>query len=152
MSTTRLSRRLHASRESVYRALTDPAAVAAWMFPDGMRLQVHQFEPRVGGRFRLSLTYEGAVGAGKTSARTDTYGGRFVDLVLNERVAEVLAFETADPALQGEMVITFILYDVEGATELTAVHQNVPRGLSPADNELGWQMALEKLALFLREA
>ena len=109
MSTTRLSQRLRASRASIYRALTDPAAVAAWMFPDGMSIQVHHFQPRVGGTFRISLTYSGEFGIGKTSDRTDTYHGRFVDLVPDERVVEVLEFETSDPALQGEMTITFTL-------------------------------------------
>jgi len=152
MSTTRLSRRLQASPAAVYRALVDPAAVAAWMFPDGMRLQVHRFEPRIGGRFRLSLTYDGAIGTGKTSAHTDTYHGQFVDLVPNERVVEVLAFETADAALQGEMTITFTLRAVEDGTELTAVHENVPPGVSPFDNDIGWRMALGKLAGFVGSA
>jgi hypothetical protein len=26
------------------------------------------------------------------------------------------------------------------------VHDNLPRGVSPADNEMGWRMALDKLA------
>jgi len=29
------------------------------------------------------------------------------------------------------------------------VHGNLPPGLSPADNETGWQMALDKLAAFI---
>jgi hypothetical protein len=32
------------------------------------------------------------------------------------------------------------------ATDLLAVHDGLPRGLSPADNETGWPMALAKLA------
>jgi hypothetical protein len=39
--------------------------------------------------------------------------------------------------------------DVNGGTEVCAVHDNLPSGLSPADNETGWRMALDKLAAFV---
>ena len=55
-------------------------------------------------------------------------------------------FETADPALRGEMTITIRLADDDGGTKLLAVHEGLPPGVSPADNEAGWQMALAKLA------
>ena len=54
--------------------------------------------------------------------------------------------ETADPALQGEMTITISLADAEGGTEVVAVHDRLPPGLSPADNEAGWRSSLSKLA------
>jgi hypothetical protein len=58
---------------------------------------VHAFEAREGGEIRVSLTYDEPTGAGKTNAHTDTYHGRFVELVPNKRVVEVVEFETADP-------------------------------------------------------
>ena len=67
-------------------------------------------------------------------------------LVPNEQVIEVVEFETADPALGGEMTTTITLADADGGTELLAVHDGLPPGLSPADNEAGWRMALAKLA------
>ena len=146
MSSTRISRRVNAPRSTVYRALLDPRAVATWMVPTGMTSHVHAFDGREGGRFRISLTYDTPTGAGKTTAQTDTYHGHFVKLVPNEQVVEAVAFETADPALQGEMTITYTLADADGGTELLAVHDKLPPGLSPADNETGWRMALAKLA------
>jgi uncharacterized protein YndB with AHSA1/START domain len=116
------------------------------MVPDGMSSRVHAFEPAEGGAFRISLTYDRAAGAGKTAAHTDTYHGRFVRLAPNQEVVEEVEFETADPSLQGEMRVTMTLHDAEGGTELAAVHENLPRGLSPADNELGWRSSLAKLA------
>src|SRR3954465_1573142 len=74
-----------------------------------------------------------------TSAHTDTYHGRFIKLVPNELVIEVVEFETADPALQGEMTITFALADADDGAEIRAVHDALPPGLSAADNEIGWQ-------------
>src|SRR6266545_3554754 len=117
MSSTRISRHVNAPRAIVYRALLDARAVATWMVPTG-----------------------------KTTAHTDTFHGRFVKLVQNEQVVEVVEFETTDPAMRGEMTITYSLVDTDGGTDIYAVHDGLPLGLSPVDNETGWQMSLAKLA------
>lgn len=149
IDSTRVGCHVNASRAAVYRALLDARAVATWMVPDGMSSHVHAFDAREGGAFRISLTYDAPTGAGKTTAHTDTYHGRFVQLVPNERVVEVVEFETADPALRGEMTITISLADVAGGTEVLAVHDGLPPGLAPADNEAGWRSSLAKLAAFV---
>ena len=147
VSTTRVSRHVDAPRPAVYRALLDPAAVARWKVPEGMTCQVHEFDAREGGTLRVSLTYDEPGSRGKTTAHTDTYRGRFVRLVPDELVVEVDEFETADPALQGEMTITVTLRDADGGgTELLAVHEGLPDGVSPADNETGWRLSLDRLA------
>ena len=143
MSTTRVSALLQAPRAAVYRALTDPAMIARWRFPDGMTSVV---EPQEDGGFRVTLTYEAPDGQGKTTARSDAYRARFTQLVPGELVVEVDEFETADPALAGEMTMTLTLTDRDGGTGLLAVHEGVPAGVAPADNELGWRMALARLA------
>jgi uncharacterized protein YndB with AHSA1/START domain len=152
MSAIRVSRRVNAPRALVYRALLDAHAVATWMVPTGMTSQVHTFDPREGGAFRISLTYDAPTGTGKTTAHTDTYHGRFVKLVPNEQVVEVVEFETADPAMRGERTIRITLADADGGTDVHAVHDGLPPGLSPADNELGWQSSLAKLAAFVEAA
>ena len=146
VGSTRISRHIDAPRDVVYLALIDPRAVAQWKVPEGMTCHVHEFDAREGGSIRISLTYEDSGATGKTTAQTDTYRGRFVKLVPNEQVVEVDEFETTDPAMQGEMTTTITLADVDGGTDLVALHEGVPRGVSPADNETGWQMALAKLA------
>jgi uncharacterized protein YndB with AHSA1/START domain len=147
--TTRVSRWIAAPRERVYKALLDPAAVARWKVPAGMTCEVHRFEPRPGGRLRVSLTYDEPTGTGKTTSRTDTYHGRFDELVPDERVVEVDEFETDDPSLQGEMTITISLADADGGTEVTGVHEGLPPGVPLADNELGWRESLDRLAALL---
>jgi len=143
---TRISRHINAPRSIVYHALLDAIAVATWMVPTGMTSHVHAFDAREDGYFRISLTYDEPTETGKTTARTDTFHGRFVRLVPNEQVIEVVEFETKDPALRGEMTITYTLTDSEGGTDILAVHDRLPPGLSAADNEAGWQMSLAKLA------
>jgi len=146
VSSTRINVRVKAPRAVVYRALLDAQAVATWMVPTGMTSRVHAFDPREGGAFRISLTYDAPTAIGKTSAHTDTYHGRFVKLVPDEQVVEVVEFETTDPALRGEMTITIALADADGGTEIMAVHDGLPPGVPPADNEAGWRSSLAKLA------
>ena|SRR5437588_1990696 len=146
MSAQRISRRINAPRTAVYRALLDARAVAAWRVPDGMTSRVHAFDPREGGCFRVSLTYDVPTGTGKTDARTDTYRGTFVKLVPDREVVESLAFETADPTFAGRMTITTTLADADGGTDVCLAFEGLPAGVRPADNELGTRMALAKLA------
>ena len=143
---TRVRRYVTAPRMRVYLALVDPRAVAKWEVPTGMTSHVHAFDAREGGAFRISLTYDAPTGTGKTTAQADTYHGRFVKLVPNEQVVEVVEFETADPAMQGEMTITIALADAEGGTDVLAIHDRLPPGVSLEDNETGWREALAKLA------
>jgi uncharacterized protein YndB with AHSA1/START domain len=137
----------------VYALLIDPGAVAKWKVPEGMTARVHQFEAREGGAIRVSLTYDAASATGKTTVHTDTYRGRFVRLVPNELVVEADEFETDDPALGGEMLSTITLADApDGGTDVVGMHENLPPGVSTADNETGWRMALARLAALAEAA
>jgi uncharacterized protein YndB with AHSA1/START domain len=146
VSTTRLTRHIRASRSAVYRALLDADAVQQWMVPDGMTSQVHHYDAREGGSFRISLTYDLPTSTGKTDARTDTFHGRFARLVPDTEVVQVVEFETDDPAFAGEMTVTYRLADADGGTDVDGTHEAVPAGVSQADNELGWAISMGKLA------
>jgi uncharacterized protein YndB with AHSA1/START domain len=148
VSTTRVTAHLPAPRDAVHRALTEPALIARWRFPEGMTCTM---EDTAEGTFRVTLTYDALGARGKTTAHSDTYRARFARLVPGELVVEVDEFETDDPALRGEMTTTITLRDADGGTELTAVHEGVPDGVAPEQNELGWRMALARLAALLRE-
>jgi len=146
MYSTRLSQHVNASRSVVYRALLDPHAIAKWRVPAGMSSQVHEFDAREDGSFRVSLTYDAPDRSGKSARRTDTYHGRFVKLVPNAQVVEVFEFETADPALHGSMKMTTTLTNADGGTDILIVHEDIPDAIPAADNETGTRMALANLA------
>ena len=57
-----------------------------------------------------------------------------------------MEFETANAEMRGEMTVTFTLKDADSGTDVLGVHDNLPPGVSPANNETGWRMALDKLA------
>jgi uncharacterized protein YndB with AHSA1/START domain len=148
--TTRVSARVPAPRDAVYRALIDPTAIARWRVPTGMTAHAHPRDAADPDAFRLSLTYDTVDGAGKSTARTDTYRSRFVRLVPGELVVEEIAFETDDPALRAPMRLTTRLADAgAGATDVVVEHDGVPDAVPAADNEAGTRMALDNLAALL---
>ncbi|ODT98548.1 MAG: polyketide cyclase [Pseudonocardia sp. SCN 72-86] len=147
---TSVSLLVRAPRAAVWRALVDADAIARWRVPDGMSCEVHEFDAREGGRFRISLTYSDpdAVG-GKTDAHTDTYHGVFTTMRAEDQLVETLEFESDDLAAGGTMVQTTTLSDSPGGTEVTIAHDGIPEAVSPADNEAGTRMALANLAAFV---
>ncbi|MFF1294451.1 MULTISPECIES: SRPBCC domain-containing protein [unclassified Streptomyces] len=146
MYSTRVSCRVNAPRAAVYRMLVDADALARWRVPEGMSSEVHAFDAREGGAFRISLTYDLPTGTGKSGSHTDTYHGRFLELVPDERVVEEFEFETGDPALRGTMTMTTTLTDVAGGTEVVVLHEGVPDAVPADQNEEGTRMALAHLA------
>jgi uncharacterized protein YndB with AHSA1/START domain len=149
MHNQRFSQFIAAPPRAVYRALLDPRLIERWRVLTGMHAEVHEFDARPGGCFRVSLTYEVPGQIGKTTARTDTYHGSFRELIPDTRVVEVVEFETTEPSMQGEMQITTSLEATEGGTLLSATHERLPPGVSPRDNEIGWRDSLGKLARLL---
>ena len=150
-SSTRVSRIIRASRKAVYRACLDPDALAVWRVPDNMQAHVHAFEAREGGRFRMSLTYRDPTHSprAKSSQDTDTFQGRFVELVPDRKIVEAIEFESRDPGFVGEMKITTSLADADEGTEVTVRCQDIPSGIRPEDNETGCRQSLRKLANLL---
>ena len=146
-----VSRVIKAPRKKVYQAFLDPQAVAAWFAPATMRAYVHTFDPREGGKFRISLTYQNPKDSqrGKTTGDTDTYHGRFVELVPYERIVEAIEFESQEPEFAGEMRMTVTFADVDEGTEVSLRYENVPAGIRPEDNEAGSRQSLQKLAALL---
>lgn len=151
--TTQVSQIVHAPRDAVYRAFVDAGALAAWLPPEGMRGQVHAFDPREGGAFRLSLTYiePDESTRGKTSDATDTVEGRFAELRSGELIVWVTAFESDDAAFAGDMRITWTLADAAEGTDVTVLCEDIPSGVRLEDNAEGSRSSLRKLAAFVED-
>lgn len=145
------SRIVQASPQAIYRALVDPKALATWLPPRGMTGEIFSFEPRVGGRYRMVLTYEASQhpAPGKTSDDTDVVQGRFLDLVPDERIVQSVEFVSEDPSFAGTMTMTWSLASVGGGTEVTICCENVPEGIRPEDHDVGLRSTLANLAAFL---
>jgi uncharacterized protein YndB with AHSA1/START domain len=145
---TRTSMVITARPEELYEAFTDPAALVAWLPPAEMTGEIHEFDARVGGGYRMSLFYPPNERAfrGKTSAREDMVNVRFVELAPPRRIVEKFSFITNDPTLLGEMTLIVTFEEVPGGTEVILVFKNLPTGLRAEDNNAGARLSLEQLA------
>jgi uncharacterized protein YndB with AHSA1/START domain len=146
-----MSRTIAAPPAAVFAALLDPAAVAHWRVPDDMTAVVHEFEPTVGGRFRVSLAYSDAARTGKTAGNVDTYHGTFVVIEVPHRVVERIVFESAEAELREPMTMTTTVEAADVGSRVTVEHEGLPSGVSAEDNETGTRMALAKLAELLEQ-
>ena len=145
---TRTSRIIKARPEELYEAFMDPAALVAWLPPADMTGEIHEFDARVGGGYRMSLFYPADEGSfrGKTSDSEDVVNVRFVELAPPRRIVEAVNFDTTDPAFVGEMTIVVTFEEASRGTEVTILCTNLPPGLRAEDNEAGSRLSLEQLA------
>jgi uncharacterized protein YndB with AHSA1/START domain len=145
---TRTSRVIRARPEELYAAFLDPTALIDWLPPAEMAGEIHEFDARVGGGYRMSLFYPPDERAfrGKTSDREDMVNVRFVELAPPRRIGEAVSFVTTGPAFFGEMTMIATFEEVSGGTEVTLVFKNLPLGLRAEDNEAGSRLSLEQLA------
>lgn len=134
--TVTLHRVLPAPPERVYRAFLDPDAMAKWLPPHGFTGRVLQMDARVGGGYRMQFT-------NFSSGKVMAFGGRYLELVPNERIVNTDAFD--DPNLPGEMHNTITLKAVSVGTELTVVQSGIPAAIPAEACYLGWQESLQLL-------
>jgi len=105
----------------------------------------------------MSLVYpeNDKAARGKTNARCDTFHGRFVRLVPGKLVVWATQFESTDPSFAGEMVVSTTIESEDQGTgqerksRVTIRCEDIPRGISPEDNEAGCRSSLDKLAAFV---
>ena len=144
------SKVIKASPQKIYQAFLDPEAIASWRPPEGMTCQIYEFNPHEGGIYRMSFSYTDTNHPvrGKTSEHADVFQGRFLELVPNKRIVELVEFESGDPAFAGTMTITTTLEPVPGGTEVTFICENVPTGIRLGDHYKGMMSTLKNLAVF----
>ncbi|MDE2600485.1 MAG: SRPBCC family protein [Rhodocyclaceae bacterium] len=135
--TVRLHRVLRSTPEKIYRAFTEPAALAKWLPPYGFTCTVHQFEAKVGGTFRMSFSNFG-------SGHSNAFGGEYLKLVPFELVRYTDKFD--DPKLPGEMTVSVTLKPVACGTEIHIEQSGIPEQIPTEMCYLGWQESLAQLA------
>lgn len=132
-----LHRVLRSTPERVYRALLDADAMAKWLPPHGFTGKVHHVDAKVGGTYKMSFT-------NFSTGKSESFGGKYIELVPNERVRHTDRFD--DPNLPGEMETTISLQPVFCGTELNIVQAGIPEAIPPEACYLGWQESLTLLA------
>lgn len=135
-NTVKLHRMVKAKVERVYRAFIDPDAMAKWLPPHGYTGKVHSMDARVGGGYKMSF-------ANFSTGKSHSFGGKFLELVPNEKLRYTDAFD--DPNLPGQMITTVTLRTTPFGTELNVVQEGIPEMIPAEACYLGWQESLQLL-------
>ena len=135
-NTVQLHRVLRATPERLYRAFLDADAMAKWLPPNGFTGKVHHIDAKVGGTYKMSFT-------NFTTGHSHSFGGKYLELVPNERIRHTDEFD--DPNLPGEMETTISLKQVFCGTELNIVQEGIPEAIPLEACYLGWQESLTLL-------
>lgn len=136
-NTVNLHRVLKAPVSRVFRAFSNPEAKAVWLPPFGFMCQVHAFDFKIGGTYKMSFT-------NFTNEEKHSWTGTFTVIKPNELLVYKDKFD--DPNLPGEMTVTVSFREVSCGTELTIKQEGIPSVIPTEMCYLGWQDSLVKLA------
>ena len=136
MNAVNLHRVLKAKPEKVFRAFTDPLAMASWIPPYGFLCIVHHMDAKPGGSYRMSFV-------NFSTGSQHSFGGQYLEMRENEFLKYSDKFE--DPNLPGEMITTVYLKEVIGGTDLQVTQEGIPPMIPIEMCYLGWQDSLDKL-------
>jgi uncharacterized protein YndB with AHSA1/START domain len=123
-----------ATPEAVFDAWLEREQWQAWIGPEGVHCNITQFEPRVGGRYGLTMNM--------VDGRQIPVRGEFTIVDRPHRFAMTWGKD-------GGTLVTVRLRAVDAKTELTLRHE----GFEMADRESfvsGWSSALNKLARYVK--
>ena len=138
-----LHRVLKASPGKVYRAFSEPGALAAWLPPYGFLCTVHQMDFRVDGSYKMSFT-------NFSTGNGHSFGGKFLEIKPDELIRYTDKFD--DPNLPGEMITSVWLTRVSCGTELKVLQEGIPSAIPTEMCYLGWQESLDKLMRLVEPA
>lgn len=127
---------LKAKPEKVYRAFTEPNAMAAWLPPYGYLCVVHQMEAKVGGGYKMSFI-------NFSTGNAHSFGGKYLEIDPNKFLKYTDVFD--DPNLPGEMITSVWLNKVSVGTDIKIVQEGIPSAIPAEMCYLGWQDSLDKL-------
>jgi uncharacterized protein YndB with AHSA1/START domain len=137
----RLARHFKAPRQAVFRAWTDPQALAAWFGPEGVQTRNVEVDLRPGGAFSLEMHEADGV---------YPLSGVYRQVVPPERL--VFSWVWGHGELEGlETLVTIELRETDGGTELTLTHEGLPSPTAREKHEGGWIGCLDCLVRYLKE-
>jgi uncharacterized protein YndB with AHSA1/START domain len=132
----RLTRTLLAQRSAVWSAITEPEQLARWWGPTGFTSPRVEFEPRIGGRYRIAMQ----------PPKGDLFHlhGEFRQVDPPSRLAFTFVWEPPDPDDRE----TLVKLELEDRGQQTSVSLEQGEFATPARLEVhqnGWTESFEKL-------
>lgn len=131
-----LHRMLKTTPEKVFRAFTQPSAIASWLPPYGFLCTVHEMKAEKGGTFRMSFE-------NFSTGNGHSFGGKYIEFKPNELLKYTDKFD--DPNLPGEMTTTVSIRQTIAGTEIKILQEGIPAAIPAEMCYLGWQDSLDKL-------
>ena len=150
MASHSASRTILATPRAIFRAFVDSEVMPRWRAPTGMDAKLLWFDPRVGGGYRMVLTYQDPASVDpKSTSDSDVVEARFVELLPDELVVEEIRFQSDDARFAGTMTTITTFRAVADGTKVTITANDVPDGISEADHLTGMESSLKNLANLL---
>jgi uncharacterized protein YndB with AHSA1/START domain len=147
------SKVIEAPRTRVFAALVDPQSLLEWLPPKGMTGRFDHFDARVGGSYRMTLTYaDPPSSGGKSDVDSDVVEARFIEIAPDDRVVQTVDFQSDDPSFAGTMTMTWAVTGVDGGTRVEMRADDVPSAISAEDHRAGMNSSLANLAAYLAES
>jgi uncharacterized protein YndB with AHSA1/START domain len=129
----RILRVVPASRDRVWRAFTDPAALAAWFWPERWQTTV-EVELQPGGRYRIASAVSGMAITGEYTAIDEP---------------SLLAFSWRWEGEAETTSVTIELAAVDAGTGITVTHERFADDDTRDQHAQGWNDCLDRLPRFL---
>jgi uncharacterized protein YndB with AHSA1/START domain len=138
----RIERHYAASPEQVWRAWTDPQALAAWFGPGEMNsVTLAQTDVRVGGRFRVAFRMP--------DGETHDVSGVYREVQVPRRLVFTWAWKSTP---ERESLVTVALEPQQGGTLMRFLHEQFFDIAARDSHEGGWRPTFDKLARHLSQA
>jgi len=136
-----IKRFIHAPRDRVYAAWTDPAQLKQWFGPEKVQTRNLIADARVGGKFRWDLN--------NSAGEKMTCRGEYRELQPGKKIVFTWQWDDDEDWENHISVVTVELSDREGGTELRLIHEQLPNEQSRDGHTAGWNSALDKLEKFI---
>ncbi len=132
----RLRRVLCFPQAVVYRALTDPELLARWWGPSGFTVPEVEFEPRVGGSYRIAMQ--------PPDGDLFHLSGEFRQVDRPARLSYTFRWDPPAPD-DRETVVTLSIHEREAGAEVQLTQGGFVTPGRLALHERGWTESLERL-------
>jgi uncharacterized protein YndB with AHSA1/START domain len=129
-----LKRRIKASPATLFRAWTEPQAIAQWFGPDGAVTEHASFDVRAGGRFSIKM---------HTPGESHAVSGVYREVVPDAKLVFTWAWQSTP---ERESLITITLKPDGAETILTLLHERFFNQAAHDGHARGWNEGLDKLA------
>jgi glutathione S-transferase len=132
-----LTRTILAPRQKVFDAFVRPEMLKLWYGPRGHTVPEAQMDVRAGGRYRITMRAR----TGESYVVT----GEYREVKPPERLVFTWKWEGEAMAAMGETLVTVMLAEKDGLTEVKLLHSGFPSPGARDDHVGGWNPALNCL-------